>query len=158
MLIVHAWESLNETFEARASEWCLGAATCTLALVSFLNVDLFKSPGFDRLADVAAQQTWAWIFLVFGGARITVLLINGAYWRTPLFRALLAFFTAGLWFQLTWGVAANWSFGIALMPWLFVLDTYNALRAGREAGVAQFLHKQKKDLKSGRLPEAIHHG
>jgi hypothetical protein len=157
MLIVHAWESLNETFEARASEWILAFATLTMALVSYVNEDMFNTPALEKLALWLAQDTWTLVFLVIGLTRLIVLCINGMYWRTPLYRCILAFVTSGLLFQISWGVADNLSFGVAIFPWLFVLDTYNALRAGKEAGIAQYLHYQRKAVKSVRTANPTPH-
>ncbi len=149
MVIIHAWESLSDTFEARASEWALSAATVCLGLVCLFNSDLFVNRAFRGLSEWAGQDAWAIGFLLVGIARLTVLLINGAYWRTPQFRSAFAFLTAGVWFQLLLGFAANFSFLLAIMPWLFLLDTYNAMRAGREAGIGLRFHRLKRDAENG---------
>lgn len=150
MYIAHSWQSLTDTFEARASEWALAGATFSLGLVSMLNTDLYTNPGFRGLTEWFDQPTWTIIFLTVGFLRLTVLLINGAYWRTPQFRCLFAFITAGVWFQLLLGFAANLSFFLAVMPWIFGLDVYNAKRAGREAGISLLFHSyHTREAKNG---------
>jgi hypothetical protein len=151
MITVHAWESINETFEARASEWALACVMFSLGVVSAVNEDLFASSNaFGVLARWATQETWALIFLSVGFVRLCVLFVNGGYWRTPHFRSALAFASCFVWFQLVLGFAPNVSFLLATMPWVFLLDAYNALRSAREAGIAQYLHMSKKSTRNGR--------
>lgn len=158
MVIIHAWQSLSDTFEARASEWAMSAAILCLGLVCVVNTELFLAPNFHGLTEWLSQQTWAILFLLVGTARLTVLLINGAYWRTPQFRSIFAFISAGVWFQLLLGFAANISFALAIMPFLFLLDAYNALRAAREAGIGLLFHHIKKDAKNaGGDPNVAQH-
>lgn len=149
MITVYSWHSLRQTFEARASEWALAFMTFSLGVVSFFNVDLFADFRFSNLARVADQTTWAWGFLLVGGFRLSALFINGSYWRTPQIRSIFAFLTCFVWFQLALGLLYNFSFGIALLPWLFLLDAYNSVRAGREAGVAQYIQRHAKDTNNG---------
>lgn len=156
MVIVHSWESLRATFEARASEWALAGAIFCLGLVSFFNTTLFQSPNFDGLTEWATQRTWAVGFLTIGFLRGMVLIINGGWWRTPHFRAVFAFLAAGVWFHLMLGFAANLSFALAIMPWLFLLDAYNALRAGREAGIAQLFQSSHKKKENDGAPSIKH--
>lgn len=148
MVIIHSWTSFQQTFEARASEWFLGAITASLAIVTMLNDDLFQGLNFVGLKSVFSQDTWALIFLVLGVSRIIVLIINGNYWRTPHFRCAMAFFSCFLWFQLALGLAPNMSLGLAVFPWLFLLDAFNALRAGREVGMAQVIQHHRQEAKS----------
>lgn len=149
MIINHTWSSLNQTFEARASEWALAAITVCLGLVCLLNLDLFDNPIYHYLRTWANPEIWGSIFVLIGASRLTVLFINGGYWRTPHFRSIFAFTCCFLWFQLSLGFASNLGFGLAVYPWLFFLDAYNALRAGREAGIAQYLQKHRRETQNG---------
>jgi hypothetical protein len=156
--IAHSWQSLSDTFEARASEWALAGAMLCLGLVSALNADLFTDPAFRGLTDWASQPMWALGFLTVGILRLIVLLVNGAYWRTPQFRCLFAFISAGVWFQLLLGFAANLSFFLAFLPWIFGLDVYNAVRAGREAGIGFLFHRYHQEgMKSNGGPAIAKH-
>ena len=149
MVIVHSFEALQETFEARASEWALTAAILSLAFVFFMNGHMYVQPEFSGLRDIInSQAVWAWIFLLIGSTRLMVLLINGMYWRTPHFRAITAFLSTGVWFLFCVGFARNGDILIALMPWVFFLDAYNTKRAAREAGKSEYIQqylKKKQD-------------
>lgn len=148
MIVVHSFRSLQETFEARASEWMLTGATLSLAAVFFLNNDMFYKPTFEGLRSILnCQMCWAWILLVVGSVRLAVLIVNGAYWRTPHMRAFTAFLCAGLWFLFCVGFFRNGSVLSAMAPWIFLLDAYNAKRAGKEAGKSEFLQRYMKNRK-----------
>lgn len=140
-LAIHeAFASLGETFEARASEWALASAMMLLAFMAFYNVTLFDSPSFRVMASMADQYTWGWIFMTVGASRLAVLLINGAWWRTPAFRTLFSFMSVGVWFWLTLGLSGNFAIGFAVFPPMMALDFYNALRAARETGISYYIH------------------
>ncbi len=144
MVIVHSLslESLRETFEARASEWMLACATLSLAFVFFLNINMFYSEAFEGLRGINNNRYfWGMAFFVVGAIRLSVLTINGSYYRTPHMRAVTAFFCAGVWFMLCVAFARNGSVLIAITPWIFFLDAYNTVRAAKEAGKSEFGHR-----------------
>lgn len=157
MVIVHnmSIQSLRETFEARASEWMLTGAVLSLAVVFFANEAMFWRDSFEGLRDINKSRLfWAFLFTIVGLIRLTVLIVNGAYWRTPHFRAAAAFFCTGIWFVLCAGFVRNGSVLIALVPWIFFLDAYNTRRAAREAGKSEFIQrylKKKQDSADGRV-------
>jgi hypothetical protein len=144
MIIVHSLslESLRETFEARASEWMLTGATLSLAFVFFLNIKMFYSEAFEGLREINNNRFfWSLTLFVVGAIRLSVLLINGSYYRTPHMRSITAFFCAGIWFMMIIAFARNGSMMIAIAPWIFFLDAYNTVRAAREAGTSEFRHR-----------------
>lgn len=149
-------EQLRETFEARASEWMLTGATISLAIVFFANEEMFMREAFQGLRDISENRLmWATAFAVIGVIRLTVLIINGAYWRTPHFRSATAFLSTGIWFMLCVGFARNGSVLIALVPWIFFLDAYNTRRTAKEAGKSEFIQryiKKKQDSSNGLVP------
>jgi len=142
MIIIHSFKSLPETFEARASEWMFGFATFSLSLVFFLNDNLIDHPCFEGMRNIHEhQRDWALLLLIVGLGRLIVLFINGSYWRTPHFRALAAFLSSGIWCLMCFGFLDQKSLMIAIMPWIFLLDTYNIKRASREAGNSEFVQR-----------------
>lgn len=155
MVIVHnmSIQSLRETFEARASEWMLTGAIISLAIVFFANEEMFTREAFQGLRDISGNRLmWATAFAVIGFIRLTVLIINGAYWRTPHFRAATAFLCTVIWFALCAGFARNGSVLIAIVQWIFFLDAYNTRRAAKEAGKSEFIQryiKNKQDTTDG---------
>ena len=145
MVIAHAWEALRSTFRTRASEWMLGGACMSLGLLLILRPELFLTDdGFASIRRIAPQYVWAWGAMLVGAFRITVLLINGAWWPTPIFRSLTAALTCFLWFHLWVGFMPNFALMFVIMPWLFMLDAYNAMRVGEESGFALFHGKANK--------------
>lgn len=151
--------SLHETFEARASEWALTGMVISLSLVFILNTDLIESPNFIRLRSISDNSIWwAAICFVVGISRLTVLLINGSYWRTPHLRALTAFLSLWIWFLFIVGFVRNGSLMAAIMPWIFILDAYNAKRSAREAGKSEFIQRYgKKEHETRRTGYAHEH-
>lgn len=145
MVIAHAWEALRATFRTRASEWMLGGACMSLGLLFIIRGDLFSlDRNFDYIRTIAPQYVWGWGAMVIGAFRITVLLINGAWWPTPIFRSLTAALCCFLWFHLWVGFLPNFALMFVLMPWMFMLDAYNALRVGEESGFALFHDRVKR--------------
>jgi hypothetical protein len=145
MVIVHTFRSLQDTFEARASEWMLTGVVLSLAVVFTLNEGMFYRESFEGLRSILNSRFgWALILAVVGLVRLSVLTINGSYWRTPHLRSLTAFLSAGVWFLFCAGFARNGSVMLAIMPWVFMLDAYNAKRAGREAGQSEFFQRHRR--------------
>ena len=146
MVIAH-WNSLVLTFRTRASEWMLGGAIMSLGLLFRFRPTMFVDDGFRSALDIAPQTVWAWGLTVIGVVRLTVLLINGAWWTTPIFRSITAALSCFLWFQLFLGFMPNFSIMFALTPWLFMLDAFNAIRTGKESGITLFhtrkVHKRR---------------
>jgi hypothetical protein len=144
MVVLHAWESLIDTLKTRASEWMLGGAMISLGLTFRFNTGLFdSSAAFNAIKEIASQDYWAWGCLLVGACRVIVLLINGMWWPTPIFRALLALLSCFVWFKLGFAFGSNFSIVISLLPWLFLLDAYNGVRVGHEAGMIYFQEKGK---------------
>lgn len=144
MILVHSVKSLKTTFDARAAEWALAVAMLNLGLAFTYNTTLFtSSSAWDALAAFASQETWALACTTLGGTRLLILMINGAWWRTPHLRALMAFLSCFIWWQLAHDLVPNFSLGFAIIPPVLVLDAYNAIRAASEAGVAQFIQRRK---------------
>src|SRR5690606_37859289 len=159
VVVIYTFKSLQDTFEARASEWALTGAILTMAVVFYLNDTMFLSPAFSGLRDIANNQyIWASVFTVVGMLRLAVLLVNGAYWRTPHLRSFTAFLCAGVWFTLFLGFVRDGSVLSALMPWIFFLDAYNAKRAARETGQSEFVqrHVKKREGKHVQLAQVSH--
>ena len=143
MILTHIGQSLRETFPTRASEWALATILFLWAVVLMANPDLFaESRSLAPLAQLVRQQTWAVFCLAAGGGRLLMLAINGAWKRSPHLRALGAFVSCSLWFQISIGLfqAGTFGTGLAVYPVLFFLDVYNVIRASRDAGNSDRIH------------------
>lgn len=157
MIVAHSFESLKNTFEARASEWALTGVLVSMAVVFLVNDTMFYGENFSRLREILDSRFgWAAVFSVVGLVRLAVLVINGAYWRTPHFRAATAFFSAGVWFLLFLGFVRNGSMMAAIAPWIFLLDAYNIKRASHEAGKSEFIQRHVKN-RQGRADAELAH-
>lgn len=144
MMFAHFGASLRETFPARASEWALAFMVFNISIVFTLNEDFFASnpvalAGLER---IMSQPSWAYLCYALGGGRLLVLMVNGAWRRSPHLRAAGAFLSTGFWFLILSGFWATGTFGfvMAIAPVLLLLDTYNTLRAIGEAGISDDLH------------------
>lgn len=136
----HITVSLRETFPERASEWGLALMIFAWSIVLTYNPTLFvDQPGsYHVLANALSQSTWAVACGVVGSLRLLMLSVNGLWRRSPYARAFGAFVTAGFWFAISYGVITSGSFatGIAVYPVLLGLDSYNVVRAMKDAAVA----------------------
>lgn len=145
MIILHTVRSLSTTFEVRASEWMLTGAMLSLALVFFTNETMFFNYEYAGLRYLLnSSQSWAWVFLLVGLLRLSVLTINGAYWRTPHLRALTAFLCSGVWFFMCVAFLREGSVVAAIIPWVFFLDVYNVKRASKEAGKSEYIQRYNR--------------
>lgn len=148
MIHLHPWTSLKQSWPVRKSEWVLALMTFGLWFVFSLNDDLFSdSVAYAGLARWASQTVWAWMFFVVGLSRLIVLFINGAYWRSPHWRAALAFLNCFAWYQLAVGLSANMGIGLIVFPGILVLDVLNFRQAFLEAAASEGL----KDGERSRL-------
>ncbi len=145
MILAHIKHSLRETFPGRASEWALALVLINWAVVIWLNPGVFQGASYKVLAQMADPETWGWLCLTAGGLRFIVLCINGAWRRSPHWRAFFAFVACFFWFQITLGMAqaGTGSTGLAVYPVLLFLDSYNVIRAMGEAGASDKTHKKR---------------
>jgi hypothetical protein len=107
--------------------------------------DLFDTnAAFAGLKQMARQSTWELGCLVVGGGRLVILGLNGTVRRSPHLRAIAAFITTFFWVQIAIGIMMSGvgSTGLAVYPILALLDTYNVIRASREAGALDAYHKR----------------
>jgi len=138
---LHAWTSLKQSFPIRKSEWTLSLiGMIGLWLVFSVNSDLFaSSDAYSGLARWASQPVWAWMCFSVGVGRVVVLAINGAYWRSPHWRALFAFLSCFVWYQLAVGLAQNIGIGTVLGLAVLATDVFNFRQAFLEAAASEGL-------------------
>lgn len=159
MIVVHSFRSLQETFEARASEWALTGVLISLSIVFLVEGDMFSRNTFDGLRSILdSHYGWSAILAVVGLTRLSVLVVNGYYWRTPHLRSLTAFLSAGIWFLFCAGFARHGSIMVAVAPWIFLLDAYNAKRAGHEAGKSEYIQRYHTQMRRGKVNAGLARG
>lgn len=144
-MISHISISLRTTFPQRRAEWALGVVIFLWGVILLNNETLFSDGiSYSEIARTASQETWGAICLALGLVRLLVLLINGAWRRSPHARALVAFLSCFFWFQVSMGMAAagTWSTGLAVYPVFLILDALNVIFALGEAGRSDAHYKR----------------
>lgn len=143
MVIAHIRSNFAAAFFARTAEW--SCASCLLALGFMLssNPDLMsssKTQAYQLLLMIGSQSTWAIIMKIFAAARLLILLINGAWRRSPHLRSISAFLTCFFWMQITLSFLPT--FGFAFVGFLFFLiqDFVNSVRAARDARIVDLAY------------------
>ena len=86
MMLAYIRDNFAAAFFPRLSEWAAAAGVFLIGLVLAANPDLMattKTQAYQLMLMIATQRSWAMMLMVFGGARLVVLLINGAWRRSP---------------------------------------------------------------------------
>lgn len=150
---LHPWNSLKQSWPVRKSEWTLASVvTMGLWLVFTFNADLFTTQnGYEGLARWAPQWVWAWLTFCIGVGRLVTLFINGAYWRTPHYRAGFAFISCYLWYQLAVGLAPNLGIGLVAFVGILVTDFFNFRQAFMEAAASEGLKSGERKRLRGHI-------
>lgn len=136
---LHPWTSLKQSFPIRKSEWVMACVTVGLWLLFSIHTDLFNAKEYGGMAAMAPQFVWAWMLFVVGVGRLAALTVNGMHWRSPHFRAGLAFLNCFVWYQLSVGLAQNVGVGMVVFPGLLALDVFNFRQAFLEAAASEGL-------------------
>ena len=140
MIFAHIRASFVEAFFPRWAEWI--AAIVLLALGGMLHVnDTLMSGavaagngrGYRLMLDIADQPTWSAILILFGIARLVILLINGAWRRSPWARAGSAFLACFFWSLIALSFAPTAGYAFILGAGWLVTDMVNIMRAMRDA-------------------------
>lgn len=136
MILAHIRSSFAAAFFPRRSEWSSAAVIAALGLVLTFNETLMAtSPGrgYLLLLSIAHQPVWAMVLLLFGLARLLVLLINGLWRRSPHLRAGSAFLACLLWTQLVLSFAPTLGFAFTMACGWLATDMFNVFYAMRDA-------------------------
>ncbi len=140
---VFVWRFTSEHFAARASEWLLTLVLFNLGVGMSVQPEMFTlNPSFAGLASIAPQGVWAVGLLVTSIVRLAALVINGAWRRSPYFRAVTALLSAFVWWTLLLGILQSNlpGLGIAFYVPMVAFDLYNVYRAMKDAGAAETAH------------------
>lgn len=137
-IVRHLRDSFAAAFFPRRSEWVAASLLLALGVTMTDNAEIvtFAKPlhGVTRLL----TPQWIWpLLIVFAVVRLSVLLINGAWRRSPHARGITAFVSCFFWTQLTlyFALSPNPLFSsLFILPgaWL-VTDMLNILYAFRDA-------------------------
>ena len=141
-------QSLKTHFTARRTEW-IGAGLMTTWGYYYIThpqliTDPKSAPMFTGMVEVCAffaqpPVAVGVMALLTGVIRACALLVNGAYENTPLMRLVTAFASAYLWTSITIGfwMAGIANTGLAVYPWLAIMDIISAYSAGYDLVIAE---------------------
>lgn len=155
----HMRKSLGETFPTRKSEWVLGFMLIAWGAVVAANPGYFETrPALSYLLKFASQHTWASAAFGVGLLRVSMLMINGTWRRSPHLRAMGSFLAAGVWFFIGAGLYQSGQAitGLVLYGGLFVQDALNFYTSMGEAASSdsRFGVYKKKNTQMA----AVNHG
>lgn len=157
MMVLHA---LRQHWPARKIEWLMsGLAACWGSYILAFP-EVFDQPAtatllrpmVDMVEWIGDPATiWGGGALAMGLIRAVALFINGAYVRTPLFRAIAAFGTMFIFTQVSIAFYRTGvpNFGLVVYPWLVVADLLSAFRAAQDAVLAEAQRRSQKEFNGG---------
>jgi hypothetical protein len=148
MVFAHIRDNFAAAFFPRLSEWACAFAIFGVGTVLHANADLMANARTDAyllMLAIADQASWAKGLIGFGLFRLIVLLINGAWRRSPHLRSVMAILSCFPLWAIAWSFLP--SFGIAMVfAWVFLgMDVINAVRAAGDAKTVDHAHARGKD-------------
>lgn len=148
MFFAHIRDNFAAAFFPRLSEWACASAVFGVGVVLDINSDLMAtthSSAYVLMLSIASQTAWAKAMVIFGLCRLLVLLVNGAWRRSPHLRSIMAILSC---FPL-YTIAMSFMpiFGIAMVfAWVILgMDVINAVRAAGDARIVDHAHARGKD-------------
>lgn len=139
----HVRDNFANAFFPRLSEWWAATLLGGLGFVLSANPDLMassKANAYQMMLMIWHQETWALIMKLFAGCRLVILLVNGAWRRSPHLRAAGAILTCFFWMQITLSVASTFGLLFGLAAGVLVLDFANFIRALRDARIVDYTY------------------
>jgi hypothetical protein len=140
------WKVLHgstHNFALRVSDWTVACMLMVFGSILVGPQQTFQSTNaYAFLAQMASETAWGWLCILVATCRLAALIANGTFdnfrW-SPHVRFLAALGTCFLWFQISLGMMLSpvWPTGLAVYPFLFLLDLYNSFLAASEAGVVE---------------------
>lgn len=136
------------TIKDRIAEWFLGLCMTGLGLSLALQPRSFElNPFYAELARMAPQSTWMLAFTGMGAVRLSALIINGAWCKSPHLRGAASFLSMFVWFMLvlsTYQITLPNS-GKALYPVFLLLEFYCLYFAACDAGFSDKTAKVERE-------------
>ena len=143
MMISHIRQNFAAAFFPRLSEWLASFVLMGTGWMLAANADLManaKTQAYQLMLLIAPQATWSVVLLFFALCRLVVLLINGAWRRSPYLRAGMAFLSCFFWTQITLSFAPTFGFAFVLACGWLGMDMINIMRAMRDARTIDHAH------------------
>lgn len=138
MIFAHIRDNFANAFFPRLSEWYCAAMLMGLGFILSANPDLMassKTSAYQLLLMIASQETWSTVMKLFAAVRLLILLINGAWSRSPHLRSVSAFVTCFFWTQMALSFLPVMGLAFGMAAGLLALDFANSIRAARDARI-----------------------
>jgi hypothetical protein len=130
-------------FPARVSEWILAGVMVSWGWRVLQPGEMFAAtPAFREMARMAPEEVWGLAAIVIGLVRLAALVINGTFASTwygrwsPHVRGVMSALSMFIFVSISIGLwlSGAENTGMAVYPWLAVLDFWNVRRAFQDAG------------------------
>lgn len=153
LVFAHIRQNFFAVFYPRLSEWMAATAVFGIGLVLTFNGDLMatsRTQAYDLMLMIASQRSWAIGMELLGGARLIVLLINGAWRRSPHLRSIMAFLSCFPLCLISLSFAPVFGIALVLCTVFLVGDMINVMRAAGDARIIDDKMKAQDNGGSGR--------
>jgi len=152
VVMAHIRMSFAGNLYPRRTEWLCAGLNIGMGILFMLNPTLMavNYKAYSVMLAFMTQHQWANFMVIFGAARIIVLIVNGAWRKSPHIRSFMAVVSClPLW-------TAAWSFtpyfGLAMLgywAWL-ITDIINAVVASSDAKESDSRAKHERSISNGR--------
>lgn len=130
----------------RAIEWwSAGCMVSWGAFVLLVPTVFADNSVFQGLLLFAPQQVWGFVALVVGILRLSALIVNGFWCRTPAVRWATSMVSCLVWFLITAALFnAPINPGVVVYGWHVIADIYSAFRSASDAVEAAAQRRLRK--------------
>ncbi|MGX9145957.1 hypothetical protein ACWTU9_20340 [Mesorhizobium sp. 128a] len=149
--MAHFKTSFAEAFFPRWAEWAASGVLLSLGWMLWFHEMLMATAiaggygqGYLLLLEITDQATWSMVLIFFGAVRLCILLINGAWRRSPWGRAGAAFVSCFFWTQIVLSFAPTFGFAFIMACGWLVTDMINVMRAMRDARIVDEAYARGK--------------
>lgn len=144
LILAHIRTNFAAAFFPRLSEWHAAGILVALGWMLIINDALMQPdiPGYRTMLSVTSQAAWGRIMLLFGIVRLAILLINGAWRKSPHARGVIAFLSCFFWYQAAVSFYAVLGFAFVFSAGLLVLDFVNLVRAFGDARIVDHAYQK----------------
>jgi len=148
MVFAHIRDNFAAAFFPRLSEWACAVAIFGIGLVLHFNVDLManaKSNAYALMLAIGNQRQWAMALIGFGVLRLIVLLINGAWRKSPHLRSFMAILSCFPLYIIAMSFLPVFGVSVVFASVFLGMDIVNAVRAAGDAKISDFAHRGKNE-------------
>ena len=140
LVVVTVFHGIASHFYKRVASWIMAIMIMNIGIVLLIHGNMFDTNlSYTFMGRIAEEHTWAYGCLGVGLLRLTGLVVNGGFknfrWSAHM-RSIGSGLSCLIWLQIAIGfmVAPQTGLGMAIYPFLLILDAYNSYVAAQEAG------------------------